>query len=450
MTTAKAPGVYVTERPSGVRTITGVSTSVPAFVGYTKKLNAIGEQTLLPFTDEERRAPQRMDSWKEFTERYNITAVADELAKQKKALSQAGAEEDKKKARRGIRIAERCMVLAEAVYGFFANGGSTCYVVGFTDPAKKVVAAGVGGLEGSADRPLKGLAGLQTVPEVSMVAVPGLWDMTTDVSEEETLPPPVDADGKTLIGKAVAHCVTMRNRVGIFEPPPGKKPTDVETFLKDQPAQGSDAAFTTYYYPWIRVPGVDGVDRTVPPSGHVAGVWARTDTERGVFKAPANQNLRGVLDMPVLLTDLAQGRLNEMGVNCLRVFPGQGLLVWGARTRSKDRDWVYLNVRRLVCFLAESIRLSSTWAVFEPNDDRLWASLRHSVTSFLTDQWRQGALLGRTPEEAFFVVCDRTNNISSTIDLGKVICDIGVAPVRPAEFVHFQITQIAGQPAKTG
>ncbi|MEU1309055.1 phage tail sheath subtilisin-like domain-containing protein [Streptomyces cinnamoneus] len=450
MTTAKAPGVYITERPSGVRTITGVSTSVPAFLGYTKRLTPSGEQTLPPFTDAERQAPQRMDSWREFTERYNITAVAAELVQKKAELATAEEGEARKKTRLGMRVAERCMILAEAVYGFFANGGSTCYVVGFIDPAKKVAPTGVDGLEGSADRPLKGLDGLQTVPEVSMVAVPGLWDMTTDASGEPNPPKPAVAQGKLLIGKVVKHCTDMRNRVGIFEPPPDQKPSGVETFISDQPTQRADAAYTTYYYPWLHVPGVDGVGRTVPPCGHIAGVWARTDAERGVFKAPANQNLRGVLDVPVLLTDLAQGRLNDKGINCLRVFPGQGLLVWGARTRSKERDWVYLNVRRLVCFLAESIRLSSTWAVFEPNDDRLWASLRHSVTSFLTDQWRQGALLGRTPEEAFYVICDRTNNIASTIDAGKVICDIGVAPVRPAEFVHFQITQIAGEPARTG
>ncbi|KJY40702.1 tail protein, partial [Streptomyces sp. NRRL B-1568] len=189
------------------------------------------------------------------------------------------------------------------------------------------------------------------------------------------------------------------------------------------------AAFTALYYPWVKVPGVDGVPRTVPPSGHLAGVWARTDAERGVFKAPANQSLRGVLDLPTLLTDDQNGELNDKGVNCLRVFPGRGLLVWGARTRSSSRDWRYLNVRRLVSFLSDSIRQSSTWAVFEPNDDRLWGTLRHAVSSFLTDQWRQGALLGRTPDEAFFVICDRTNNTSSTIDAGQVICDIGVAPV---------------------
>ncbi len=194
---------------------------------------------------------------------------------------------------------------------------------------------------------------------------------------------------------------------------------------------------------------MDAFERTVPPCGHIAGVWARTDAERGVFKAPANQNLRAALRLATVLTDDEHGKLNEKGVNCLRAFPDRGLLVWGARTRSTTRDWRYLNVRRLVSYLADSVRRSTAWAVSEPNDERLRATLRHSVSSFLTDQWRQGALLGRTPDEAFYVICDDTNNTSETLDDGKVVCDIGVAPVRPAEFVHFTVTQLAGRSGST-
>ncbi|MGW1195781.1 phage tail sheath family protein [Streptomyces sp. NPDC002536] len=328
----------------------------------------------------------------------------------------------------------RSVSLHEAVYGFFANGGSSCYVLRL-DPAAKDLEKEV---EGDPDK-RTGLAGLKSVPDVTMVAVPDLWSRGTTAEI-----------GAAILGKVVAHCADMRNRLTLCEPPPGTVPADVPEFLTRLASPDSDdAAFTALYYPWVEVPGVDGVQRTVPPSGHLAGVWARTDTERGVFKAPANQNLRGVLALPVRLTDQRHGELNDKGVNCLRVFPGRGLLVWGARTRSSSRDWKYLNVRRLVSFLSDSIRQSSTWAVFEPNDDRLWATLRHSVVSFLTDQWRQGALLGRTPDEAFYVICDRTNNTSETIDAGQVICDIGVAPVRPAEFVHFTITQIAGQPGQS-
>ncbi|MFF8790215.1 phage tail sheath family protein [Streptomyces sp. NPDC015125] len=320
--------------------------------------------------------------------------------------------------------------LPEAVYGFFANGGTSCYVLRL-DPDKPLA----GEVDGNPDR-RTGLAGLKTVPDVAMVAVPDLW-------REHTTP----ETGAAIMGKVVGHCVTMRNRLALLEPPPGTAPAEVPQFFRHLASPDEEAAaFTALYYPWVTVPGVDGTPRTVVPSGHLAGVWARTDAERGVFKAPANQNLRGVLSLPTLLTDQRHGELNDKGVNCLRAFPDRGLLVWGARTRSGSRDWRYLNVRRLVSFLSDSIRQSSTWAVFEPNDDRLWATLRHSVSGFLTDQWRQGALLGRTPDEAFYVICDRTNNTSATIDAGQVICDIGIAPVRPAEFVQFSITQIAGQP----
>ncbi|MEV0375682.1 phage tail sheath C-terminal domain-containing protein [Streptomyces sp. NPDC050636] len=326
-------------------------------------------------------------------------------------------------------VAAREVYLHEAVYGFFANGGSSCYILRL-DPTKPLASE----VEGDLDK-RTGLAGLKSVADVTMVAVPDLWSRGTT--------PEI---GAAILDKVVGHCAAMRNRLTLCEPPPDTAPAGVSQFLTRLAGPDSDdAAFTALYYPWVEVPGVDGARRTVPPSGHLAGVWARTDTERGVFKAPANQNLRGVLALPVRLTDQRHGELNDKGVNCLRVFPERGLLVWGARTRSSSRDWRYLNVRRLVSFLSDSIRQSSTWAVFEPNDDRLWAALRHSVASFLTDQWRQGALLGRTPDEAFYVICDRSNNKPETIDAGQVICDIGVAPVRPAEFVQFTITQIAGQ-----
>ncbi|MFB8235576.1 phage tail sheath family protein [Kitasatospora purpeofusca] len=427
------PGVFVKELPSGVRTITGASTSVPAFLGYTKaSANDARDATPKPFTDAERAVPQKIGSWREFAARYSIAGITKDLADATDPAT--------------IHTLERCLPLAEAVHGFFANGGGTCYVVGFTSPQS---AASPEYLKGNVDA-RTGLAGLETVPEITMVAVPSLWDMTADASPDKEVPAPEPAAGLSRIAEVVKHCTELRNRLAILDPPPGQTPDQVATFTGTLASPDTDdAAFTTLYYPWITVPGVDAVERTVPPCGHIAGVWARTDAERGVFKAPANQNLRGALRLETLLTDDEHGELNAKGVNCLRVFPERGLLVWGARTRSTTRDWRYLNVRRLVSYLSDSIRQSSTWATFEPNDERLWATLRHSVSSFLTDQWRQGALVGRTPDEAFYVICDDTNNTPDTMDDGKVICDIGVAPVRPAEFVHFTITQIAGQPGRT-
>ncbi|WP_372411544.1 phage tail sheath family protein [Streptomyces luteireticuli] len=424
------PGVFVKELPSGVRTITGASTSVPAFLGYTKvSIKEDPNETLKPFTEADRKLPQKIGSWREFAARYDMAGIAEELAEASDPVI--------------IRTLERCFLLAEAVYGFFANGGRTCYVVGFTSPKDAVSPED---LRGKQDE-RTGLAGLETVPEVTMVAVPSLWDMTTAVSTTVVQPDP--DQGKVRMDEVLTHCTALRNRLAILDPPPGLNPGKMQEFAGKFGSSDDAAAFTTLYYPWVTVPGVNAQERTVPPCGHIAGVWARTDAERGIFKAPANQNLRGVLKLGTLLTDDEHGELNAKGVNCLRAFPDRGLLVWGARTRSTTRDWKYLNVRRLVSYLSDSIRQSSTWAVFEPNDERLWATLRHAVSSFLTDQWRQGALAGRTPDEAFYVICDDTNNKPETMDEGKVICDIGVAPVRPAEFVHFTITQIAGQSGRT-
>ncbi|MGW0885665.1 phage tail sheath family protein [Streptomyces sp. NPDC002671] len=438
----RPPGVYVTERSSGVRMIVEAGTSTPAFLGYTEApSNGAKERVTRPFGASERVVPQPIHGWQEFADRYSIVELGGELAVllKKQSNNQDLTPVEFKR----IQVLQRCFTLAEAVYGFFANGGGSCYVVGFLSPDQTVTETA---LAGDADE-RTGLGGLETVPEVTMVAVPSLWDMTVAATESATPPQPDLPTGKKLIDKVLAHCAEQRNRLAVVDTPPDQSVDLLKQFVDTLASPDTnEAALTALYYPWVKVPGVDGVPRTVPPSGHVAGVWARTDAERGVFKAPANQNLRGVLDLSNVLTDDQNGDLNDKGVNCLRTFPNRGLLVWGARTRSSSRDWRYLNVRRLVSFLSASIQQSSTWAVFEPNDDRLRAALRQSVTSFLTDQWRQGALLGRNLEEAFYVICDNTNNMQTTIDAGQMVCDIGVAPVRPAEFVEFTVTLVAGQP----
>ncbi|QCX82319.1 Phage tail sheath protein (plasmid) [Streptomyces sp. YIM 121038] len=304
--------------------------------------------------------------------------------------------------------------LAEAVLGYFANGGSQCYIVPLED----------GGILG------KALALLETQQDVSMVVVPDLHNKA-EVAD---------------VSAVVNHCAKMKNRVAILHTP--RYSTDQEALaFRNSLNAGANPAFGSLYFPWVTVPGVDGVPRSVPPVGHVAGVWAATDSSRGVFKAPANVSLAGASGLDVALSDEQQGVLNDKGVNCLRSFPGRPLMVWGARTlaHSSDRDWKYLSVRRLVCFLSDSIQQATSWAVFEPNDERLWATLRQSVSAFLRDQWRRGALQGSTPDEAFLVVCDKTNNTDDLVNLGEVHCDVFIAPVRPAEFVHFTIQQTAGQ-----
>ena len=190
---------------------------------------------------------------------------------------------------------------------------------------------------------------------------------------------------------------------------------------------------------------LDGEIKDVPPSGHVAGIWARTDAERGVHKAPANETVRGALDLTQRLTDAEQGVLNQAGVNAIRFFTSSGgIRVWGARTLAVDPEWRYVNVRRLINMIEESVIQGTNWVVFEPNDRLLWHQVRRDVGAFLLRTWRDGALLGRTPEEAFFVKCDEETNPPEVIDAGQLVVVIGVAPVKPAEFIIFRISQFQG------
>jgi uncharacterized protein len=183
---------------------------------------------------------------------------------------------------------------------------------------------------------------------------------------------------------------------------------------------------------------------TLPPGGYVAGIYARSDTERGVHKAPANEVVLGASDVEFQISKGEQDVLNPKGVNVIRSFPGRGIRVWGARTLSSNSLWKYINVRRLFIFIEASVEKGTQWVVFEPNDDRLWARVRATINQFLTGVWRSGALMGTTPEEAFFVKCDRSTMTQDDIDNGRLVCVIGIAPVKPAEFVVFRIAQWQG------
>jgi Bacteriophage tail sheath protein len=216
---------------------------------------------------------------------------------------------------------------------------------------------------------------------------------------------------------------------------------------------GRDSAFGVAYYPHLVVtnplarPNATDTERfiSVPPSGHVAGVWARTDASRGVWKAPANEVVRGIVRLDGEVTTGEQDLLNPRGINCIRSFGPNGLRIWGARTLAmSDPSWRYVPVRRLFIYLEESIRRGTQWAVFEPNDEALWASVRRVITMFLRGIWRQGALVGATAEQAFYVKCDASNNPPESVDEGKLIVEVGVAPVKPAEFVIFRISQWQG------
>lgn len=204
----------------------------------------------------------------------------------------------------------------------------------------------------------------------------------------------------------------------------------------------ADTSYAAFYYPWYWISDPQTSARTLaPPGGHVVGVYARTDDDRGVFKAPANETPMGVLDLEFAINDEVQAVLNPRGVNVTRSFPGRGIRVWGARTLSSNGLWKYVSVRRLFIFLERSIYEGTQWVVFEPNDDRLWARVKDSIRLFLRTQWRSGALYGATEQQAFFITCDRTTMTQDDILNGRLICEIGIAPVRPAEFVIFRVFQ---------
>ena len=286
----------------------------------------------------------------------------------------------------------------------------------------------------TADR--TGFGGLEAVEEITMVAAPDLMALYQRGV--------IDLEGVKAVQLAImAHCELMGDRVAILDAPPDYNAQQIKEWRQDK--AGYDSKYATLYWPWIKVfDPIAGQAAFVPPSGHMAGIWARSDGERGVHKAPANEIVRGAISLELNLTRAEHDQLNPIGVNCIRTFPGRGIRVWGARTLSSDPAWRYLNVRRLFNYMEESILLGTQWVVFEPNDMDLWERVKRTVGSFLVRTWRDGALFGASPAEAFFVKCDGENNTAESIDAGQLIVDIGVAPVKPAEFVIFRLAQFSG------
>ena len=284
-------------------------------------------------------------------------------------------------------------------------------------------------LEGDVAR-RHGLGSLAAVTDVSMVCVPDLVAIAGDD----------DFALRDAQGKVIAHCEGMADRMAILDTPPGLSPSDALDWRLN--IAGYNSKQSTLYYPWLEVMDpLTGFPRLVPPCGHVAGVWARTDSTRGVHKAPANEGILGIAGLGFQVTDAEQGDLNRSGLNCIRSFPGRGIRVWGARTLSRDPEWRYINVRRLFIYISDSIMQGTQWAVFEPNDERLWIQLQIAVTNFLTISWRNGALFGGKPEDAFYVKCDAETNPPELIEAGQVTTEVAIAPVKPAEFVVFRISQ---------
>ncbi len=242
----------------------------------------------------------------------------------------------------------------------------------------------------------------------------------------------------------IAHCEKMQDRFAILDPGLNVDPDGIKA---QRDLLNSDGGYAAIYYPRIVIPDPLGGGRvTIPPSGHVAGLYARTDNDRGVFKAPANDALRGVVDLERTLTDGEQGPLNESGVNVIRFFTGRGVRVWGARTISTSAQWRYVNVRRLLLFIEESIQEGTQFAVFEPNNLELWGKVKRQVSDFLTRLWSEGALFGATADDAFSVRIDEDLNPPSVRQLGQLIIEVKLFPTTPAEFIVFRIIQQPGGP----
>ncbi|MGN7875870.1 phage tail sheath family protein [Roseateles sp. 22389] len=387
-----APGVYVEEVPPVARPIAGVGTSTAAFIGVADRLDPadVGK-------------PRKFTNWGEFAT-FIVGAGATPTTP--------------------IHTTANRM-LALAVFGFFANGGTTCYVV-------PVAAGGLANLQAP-------LETLKAFDDIAIVAAPG-------------------AQGTAAKVQLMDHCFEMQDRVAVLdgEHAPASDSTPADIYGGPMPGGGPSTpdkfSYGALYFPWVKVfnplftgtgPETELIDQ--PPSGHVAGIWARVDATRGVHKAPANEGVIGIVDLERPMGKDKQVSLNPPGINVIRPFGGSPM-VYGARTLGGDRngEYRYLNVRRFMNFLKESIDEGTQFVVFEPNSPALWQRIIRSVSDFLYNQWRDGALFGATAKEAFFVKCDLETNPASEREAGRVITEIGVAVVKPAEFVIFRIQQNTG------
>jgi len=275
-----------------------------------------------------------------------------------------------------------------------------------------------------------GLKALEDIDDISIIAAPGSTYLpdSNDAYKSE-----VAANINLLIN----HAQQMRYRIAVLD-------STNDQSIQEVRAQRAkiDSTYAAFYYPWVRVMDpITGKEADMPPSGFVTGIYARNDIERAVYKAPANEVVGGAIGFEQLLNKAQQDVLNPEGINCFRFFEGRGFRLWGARTASSDPEWKYVNLRRYFIYLEHSIDKGTQWAVFEPNGERLWANVRRTVEDFLFNEWSMGALLGDKPEKAYFVKCDRTTMTQNDLDNGRLVCQVGVAALRPAEYVIFRIGQ---------
>ncbi len=443
MSSYLSPGVHVKVVPSAVQPIAGVGTSTAGFVGIVpdqwslppvehKKINlGTGDGTKKSFdlphssvnntadsckvwVDNEEAAVATLAEWKidlatapaagaVITADYRELRTFDAVSVSKVVLCTNFSEFKKSFGDFTADSGQRN--LAHAVYGFFDNGGTRCYVTRAADKDK---------LEDALKR-------FEPIDEIAVVAAPGIADSYSALA---------------------THCAKNKDRFAILDSPKGREPGN--TTAPDNNIYGA------YYYPWLQVANpIDPKKKLyVPPSGHIAGIYARVDALRGVHKAPANEVIYGALGLEVAVSKSHQAGLNPLGINCIRRINGN-IRVWGARTLGGDKnvEWKYINVRRLFLFLRESIDEGTRWTVFEPNVPALWARITRNITAFLTNVWRAGALFGSSPAEAFYVKCDAETNPPEAREQGRLVTEIGVAMVKPAEFVIFRLSQWAGPEA---
>jgi phage tail sheath protein FI len=460
-----SPGVYVEEVPSTIKPIVGVSTSTPAFVGIVPDSVDIPEEN--PDYDPDPAKAADPNNKKFRTWKFPAPQADLDAAKQARdGMAQPGVKpprpkdgtplKDFRTANEKLALSARrfaasdlasegtpilCTTFGEfklhfgdfslnddqrrlvhGVYGFFNNGGTRCYVMRYKD---------MNGLKAPT-----ALAPLEAIDEISMVAAPGIID---EVVQENL----------------IDHCENLHDRVAILDAPPNP-----DQLVVDDIKVMTNTDYGALYFPRIKVfdivtgltqaagPDVADLDEGevyISPSGHMAGIYARVDHTRGVHKAPANEPVHGALGLEHQISKALQDGLNPDGINCIRHINGQ-ITVWGARTIGGDinADLKYISTRRLLIFIEKSIDHGTQWVVFEPNDRSLWAKIERNVGAFLTTVWRDGALFGSTPQEAFYVRCDDETNPPEERDLGKVTTEIGVAIVKPAEFVVFRVQQWAG------
>jgi len=307
-------------------------------------------------------------------------------------------------------------VLPHAVAGFFENGGRRAYIARIPDPA--LPAPPYTGVEAAA----RAIDALLAVDEVSVLAFPDLVNVagTGDGDVDRAM-------WRAMQVAMIAKCEERGDVIAILDSPPGMSASEIAELRQ---TASHDTAFAALFYPWLKIADGGTATRQVPPSGHVAGVWARTEATRGVWKAPANEAVRGVLGLGAAISDADQSVLNPLGINAIRTFPSRGILVWGARTLSSDASWTFVNIRRLLSAIEKAIAAAAQPTSTEPVAQRL-TTLVGQAENFLTDLWRQGAFQGARAEDAFFVRSSSTAGDSSL--------QIGVAPLRPAEFVIVRI-----------